>query len=1231
MAEKKDDAAEEGCAGRTWSELEGRLPACATERGSFMAPFEWTYVAEHPYAKTSKTHEHFAPTPFRHPPYSAACIPFRWMLRGEVEGNDQQEGLAAQLMLDYRQEREPELSFENNWIQERQNQLILLDTFFSAVRLKESLCFFYAKRTPLADDPRRVIVGVGRVLSVADSVEYRYTVHTKDAPLRAMMWERSVGHSIRAGFDDGFLLPYQSILELAQKDDTINPADYVAFAPSEHFDEFSYVTAHVSHGAAISGLLACAAALQKIGNLVPGPWDKALAWIDRELNRLWKMRGPFPGFGSALTALGIPHGNLIAYDIAAAQAQAGNEWNEDPWPLFEKVLEDPGVLSPAVAKEIGATFKKTWAKLTAERKALIKLLSRFEISAEQATRYYQPPLREKAKIHATDAELIKNAYLLYELDRTQPDPIPLEAIDRGMFPDPVVRDRHPIPPPSVLDDAADARRVRAFVLDDLELAADAGHTLKPHDWVVRDVWGREVRPKCPLTIDVLPVVEETFGPMVQRVAMADGKEAFQLVRYTETKAIIAGTIEKRIKGKRHAATHDWRKLVDAVIEDETRRQYVLGASRDDKDEDAARTEKAAALEEVFASRLSVLIGPAGTGKTTLLKALVKLSEVKKGGILLLAPTGKARVRLQEQTELSDGQTVAQFLLRLGRYDGSTGRYFHTGEEPRASGYMTVIIDECSMLTEEQLAAVLDALEGVQRLILVGDPRQLPPIGAGRPFLDVVRRLAPRDVETIFPKRGPGYGELTIVRRQTGAVRDDMLLAGWFSGRPTDPGADEVWDRSAEANNENVRMVRWSTPEELEKALIEQLKIELPLDDVDDEKGFETSIGGEPYGSAVYFWPKMAAQGSYPAKDGAAAKVEAWQILSPVRAQLHGVDSLNRTIQARFRRRVREWAEPDVYYYRKVPKPFGPQRILYGDKIISVRNGRRYKVYPKPEELPYIANGDMGVVVGQYKTKSLKGLPWKLEVEFRSQRGYKIDYFESEFGDEGDGAPLELAYALTVHKTQGSEFGTTFVILPNPCRPLSRELLYTALTRHKDRIVILHQGDVRDFRKYSAGYFSETAARLTNLFEAPRPVEVRSKDDKNPRFLEDGLIHRTRRGDLVRSKSEVIIADALFTERVKYHYELDLVGSDGKRRSPDFTIPDEASDVTYYWEHLGMLYDPAYRARWEAKLAWYRKEGILPHTDGGGPKGTLIITQDDERGGIDSSWVAKLIREILHGR
>jgi ATP-dependent exoDNAse (exonuclease V) alpha subunit len=63
------------------------------------------------------------------------------------------------------------------------------------------------------------------------------------------------------------------------------------------------------------------------------------------------------------------------------------------------------------------------------------------------------------------------------------------------------------------------------------------------------------------------------------------------------------------------------------------------------------------------------------------------------------------------------------------------------------------------------------------------------------------------------------------------------------------------------------------------------------------------------------------------------------------------------------------------------------------------------------------------------------------------------YFKWEFSGDDANPPLELAYALTVHKTQGSEFGITFLVIPNPCRLLSREMLYTALTRHKNKVVI----------------------------------------------------------------------------------------------------------------------------------------------------------------------------------
>ena len=104
------------------------------------------------------------------------------------------------------------------------------------------------------------------------------------------------------------------------------------------------------------------------------------------------------------------------------------------------------------------------------------------------------------------------------------------------------------------------------------------------------------------------------------------------------------------------------------------------------------------------------------------------------------------------------------------------------------------------------------------------------------------------------------------------------------------------------------------------------------------------------------------------------------------------------------------------------------------------------------------------MVGHFR-RGNEGLPWKLEVEFSSQPNYAYEYTTRGFGDEGD-APLELAYAITVHRAQGSEFGKTILILPKDCRPLSRELLYTALTRQQEKVVILYQGDLTLLKRYA---------------------------------------------------------------------------------------------------------------------------------------------------------------------
>ena len=76
------------------------------------------------------------------------------------------------------------------------------------------------------------------------------------------------------------------------------------------------------------------------------------------------------------------------------------------------------------------------------------------------------------------------------------------------------------------------------------------------------------------------------------------------------------------------------------------------------------------------------------------------------------------------------------------------------------------------------------------------------------------------------------------------------------------------------------------------------------------------------------------------------------------------------------------------------------------------------------------------------------------------------------------------------------------------------------------------------------------------------------------------------------------------------------------------IDNDDAGITYYWEHCGMLHDPSYRRRWEEKQYWYREQGVLPLDEGGGPKGTLIVSQDQPDGGIDSAQIAAMIDSVF---
>ena len=116
---------------------------------------------------------------------------------------------------------------------------------------------------------------------------------------------------------------------------------------------------------------------------------------------------------------------------------------------------------------------------------------------------------------------------------------------------------------------------------------------------------------------------------------------------------------------------------------------------------------------------------------------------------------------------------------------------------------------------------------------------------------------------------------------------------------------------------------------------------------------------------------------------------------------------------------------------------------------------------------------------------------------------------------------------------------------------------------------------------------------------------------------------------MRSKSEWIIADKLHAAGIDYQYEQPLLLA-GIERFPDFTIVDDDSGRTWYWEHNGMLSDRDYLRRWERKLVAYREQDILRLEEGGGENGTLLVTEEQLGTGLDAGHIQSNIDAILAG-
>lgn len=1216
VAENRNDDLEDLLSGQPFESLNpDQTPPCLRSSAGFLSRHPHTFESVMSYSRWSKDHKHILPQTVHLPAWGALAIPYRWMLK--ESGFE----IAAELGLEASPGREPDAPnwlADTSWIQSFDNQKALLNAFAAPLIENESLVLFYATRTPMCDDERRVLLGAALLGTKHQVHEYKYAQGSGSA-LRAMIWERPFQHSLRparegGGFVGGFVMPYHAILRECERRPDLDPAVHVAFAPDDAREQFSYGSEHVSHGSAAAALLAARAALERTAEILDGPWQRYIGWIDERLGRLWKMQGPAPGLGVVLSAL-HPGFNGTLFAVALADEL---EENTDPWPVIDAIFTGKR-FAPVGAPAVTGMLQKRWAKLSKQPAELdrLKLLARFELTKVQAQRAF----------HINAVDTLANPFVLFEQDRMTSDPIAFSTIDRGLYPGKEVASAHPMPASCApgLTEYDNEFRLRAACIETLERSVEHGHTILPIEKLVEAAANLATVYPVPLDADTVDICSGDFAPAVVVDGEGD-KLTVQLDRYVSSAKLISRAVADRLKATEVAGAFNWRDLVDRKF----------GAfPEDDKDEDRAREEKAAALSCLAASRMGVLIGPAGTGKTSVLQLLLERSEIVGSRVRLLAPTGKARVRLGQETGRRDQvQTVAQFLLGT-RYDADTGRYFMNPLAPKIEA-TTCIVDESSMLTEDMLASIVEAIPQTCRLILVGDPYQLPPIGAGCPFVDIIEHL----------KRehgGKGVGELSTPRRQTLSANDgqdehpsalsraDVQLAAIFSGRELPPGEDEIVVNAISGmDSETVKFRQWENTNDLADLV---------------EKVLAEELGSAPEGLADALEQSLGAvrtdKGYLNFERGCADAAETWQILSVNRNTPSGSIFLNRRFKehlrcGRMQQAVDSNHVPGYKEWMRYVKPRGPEQIVYGDKVICVRNHQRQSwIYDSKAngEKEYIANGEIGIVTGQRQWG--KKNPQFTHVELAGRTDRNFSFRRKDFSEDGS-LYLELAYAITVHKAQGSEFGSVILVLPARSRLVSREMIYTALTRQKRRIWILHQGAFGNFLSLRQYAFSDIASRFTNLLRIPQAQETqlgaeipRALAGAQRTFLEERLIHRTLRGEMVSSKNELTIANILhnfeLAGRLKYQIEPLLPFDDGRGRWADFLI--EANGNSWYWEHCGMMADEQYRKRWHRKKTLYAANGYYERS-AGNPTGRLIITEDGPSKGLDSQLIESLIEELI---
>jgi exodeoxyribonuclease V alpha subunit len=1132
----RQDELERTHAGQRLESLHGWLPPCCRDPGAY-SKIGYRISHEDPLER-----EFLLAIDEEVPPYSCCPSPYRWMREESFMHVCESENL------DLRGPNNSEK--ELGWVSEPDRQEKLLGSFWDKVEKGASLIFYYCKPgTPVDEDSPRILAGIGRLSDVARQLYFKNKGN--QGGRRYPIWSRRITQNFPS---EGLRIPYQEYLRLGKPLDQI-----VCRVPLNALLDFSYVASHVTDGEAISVIERAIQSIEtvKSDGVVKGDWDRHLAWLNDILSEAWRGRGAYPGIGSVLQSLGFSKGTAYQRMVLSPLSKNG----QDPWKHVLAILEGSRPLEPGPWTDGLQAARSQWV----ERKSkhdLFNLLVRFEVAKDQVVRIINPDTREESGVTATEREILTNPYVLFEQDlgTTDSEPIDLHVIDQGVLPSLEMARLYKDPLVSVPDDK---RRIRATAVWVLRQAAARGDSALPLDQLIQRI--AEAFPRirrCQPDRDVMKEAAAFYGQVLS-VHFDEQPPWTALGTLYELESHICELAQRRASRRNDPpqVKIDWERLLRDEFKGEPENAREM----------QARAEKARALQALFDRRLSVLTGGAGTGKTRVLKVFLEtlLKVEGREPFLLLAPTGKARVRLQTQTKMR-AQTIHQLLMKQGWLSPTMA--LAKASKLGSLGAKTVIIDECSMIPSDLLATLLKALDtnSIKRLILVGDPSQLPPIGAGRPFIDLITFLDEQHPECIAKLKTCMRSE----EGEKGEVPAGLRLAEGFRSEDRSSCDEEVLSAIARGETfADLIPVFWKGHAELAQRLWEVLGQHLAITK-GDARTLDRSLGYE-----TKQWNLS----------------EAWQILCPSRSDASGTEDLNRLIQLEFRREAIEKASHAGPHHLK---PVGDQQLVLKDKIIQVKN-RKMRGTPDNMGINYVANGEIGLVA---RASTSDTGPF-FDVHFSTQPEVHYRYFGRI--EEN----LELAYALTVHKAQGSDFETVILILPKNAGTYSRELLYTALTRYKRRVILLLEEDTGVLEAQRHPKRSDTQARRTSL------SWMLSKKDVKQRQLE-GRANRTRKGELVLSKSEVIVADTLNALGISYVYEQKLASRDNPKdfRLPDFTVSYEGD--TYWWEHLGMLDTPSYREAWERKKAWYERNDY---------SAKLITSEDRPGGGIDASKIEKIAR------